>query len=118
EVIDTSYDPKFANPIPRPVNEQKGPDMGPALTTVAPRAANQGTTAVTLELTGEKFTPKSVVRFDTTDLQTHFVSDSKLTAIIDPRLLSKIGTYGVTVTNPGSGGGTSNVVYFMVDFRY
>jgi imidazolonepropionase-like amidohydrolase len=118
EIIDTAYDSKFINPLPRPVNEQKGPDMGPDLSTVAPRAARQGSGAVRLELTGEKFTPKSVVRFDTTDLQTRFVSDSKLTAVIDSDSLKSVGTYGLTVVNPGSGGGTSNVVYFIVNFRY
>ena len=117
-VIDTTYDPKFVNPVPRPVNEQKGPEMGPNLTTVSPRVVRSGASAVFLELTGEKFTPKSVVRFDTTELQTHFVSDSQLTAVIDPALLSKVGTYGITVINPGSAGDTSNVVYFMVNFRY
>src|SRR5262249_39090446 len=75
-VIDTAYDPKFVNPVPRPVNEQKGPDMGPDLGTVAPRMARQGGAAITLNLKGEKFTPKSTVRLDTTDLQTRFVSDT------------------------------------------
>ena len=70
-----------------------------------------------MTLKGEKFTPKSVVRFDTTDLQTRFVSDSELTAVIEPRLLNQVGTYGITVVNPGSGGGTSNVIYFMIGFK-
>jgi hypothetical protein len=41
-----------------------------------------------------------------------------LKASIDPRLLRTPGTYALTVVNPGSGGGTSNTAYFLVDFRY
>jgi hypothetical protein len=46
------------------------------------------------------------------------VSDSELIATIRRQLLQTHGTYGITVVNPGSGGGTSNVAYFLVDFRY
>jgi imidazolonepropionase-like amidohydrolase len=117
QVLDTGYDPNFINPIPRPVNAQRGPEEGPNLTTLAPRAAKQGDTGVTLQISGSKFSSKSFVRFDTTDLPTQIVSSSRLSAQINGRLLQQPGTYAVTVVNPGSGGGTSNVVYFMVNFH-
>jgi imidazolonepropionase-like amidohydrolase len=116
-VVDTTYDPDFKNPIPRPVNEQRGPEQGPNLSAIAPRAVRQRESGVTLQISGEKFSSKSFLRFDTTDLPTQFVSASSLTARIDSRLLQEPGTYAITVVNPGSGGGTSNVVYFMVNFR-
>jgi hypothetical protein len=119
QVVDTTLDPNFQNPLPRTANaDEDGPEQGPAIATLAPIKVRQGDPEVTLRIGGRDFTPRSVVRFDTTNLRTQFVSDSELTATIDPRLLLTPGTYALTVVNPGSGGGTSNTVYFMVDFRY
>jgi imidazolonepropionase-like amidohydrolase len=119
QVVDTTLDPNFQNPLPRTANaDEDGPEQGPAVATLTPIKARQGDPEVTLRIGGRDFTPRSVVRFDTTNLRTQFVNDSELTATIDPRLLLTPGTYALTVVNPGSGGGTSNVAYFMVDFRY
>jgi len=118
KVIDTTMDPNFRNPMPRPVPLEGTLEyMGPELSRISPRIARQGDGAVKLELIGAKFTPQSLVRFDTTDLPTVFVSDSRLTATLDGALLRNVGTYAVTVVNPGSGGGTSNVQAFVVNFR-
>ena len=118
KVVDTAVDPNFRNPMPRPVAAEYPPEyMGPELSAVAPKIARQGDASVTLELTGEKFSPRSIVRFDTTDLATRFISESKLSATIPNQLLRNVGTYAVTVVNPGSGGGTSEVKYFVVNFR-
>ncbi len=111
KVLDTTYDPRFVNPVPRPV------DVAPQLSTFSPRVARQGSPSVTVQIQGQGFTPKSVVRFDNTDLRTQVVSSTRLTATIDSRLLQILGSYGVYVVNEGSGGGTSNVVYFLVNFK-
>jgi imidazolonepropionase-like amidohydrolase len=117
KVVDTTFDPKFKNPLPRPFNVQRhGPSMGPEMARISPERGQMGEQAVTVEVAGSKFTPHSVVRFDTTDLKTHFESESKLTAVIDAGLLKQYGTYPMTVVNPGSGGGTSNVLYFVTGF--
>jgi hypothetical protein len=121
KVVDTTIDPNFRNPLPRPVSALLADDaplefMGPRLTAISPRIAPQGGPAVTLELSGEKFTPRSLVRFDTTDLPTQFISPTRLSATISADLLRDFGTYAVTVVNPGSGGGTSNGIYFVVNF--
>lgn len=71
---------------------------------------------VTLQIEGTGFGPKSVVRFDNTDLWTQFVSNTTLTAIIDARLLRNVGTYTVYVLNQGQAGSVSNGVYFLVNF--
>ncbi len=118
EIVDTTLDPKFKNPLPRTVITQwASPDPGPEITAIAPRVAREGDGEVTVEVTGKKFNPRSEVRFDTTALETQFVNDSKLTATITRISLRKVGSYAITVVNPGSGGGTSNVKYFLVDFR-
>jgi imidazolonepropionase-like amidohydrolase len=118
KVINTAFDPKFVNPLPRPVNlDRQGPDQGPQISAITPTMAREGQRGVVVEVSGAKFNPTSAIRFDTTDLRTTFVSESKLTAALDGDVLQRIGTYGVTVVNPGSGGGTSNTIYFVVNFR-
>ena len=118
KVVDTTLDPSFRSPLPRPVTGGNPLEyMGPAVSGIAPKIARQGDAAVTIELTGEKFTPRSFVRFDTTDVPTRFVSPTRLSATVSADLLRNFGTYAVTVVNPGSGGGTSNVTYFVVNFR-
>jgi adenine deaminase len=110
QVLDTTYDPRFVNPLPRPV------DFAPQLSTLSPRMTPRGGQNVTLQIEGTGFGPKSVVRFDNTDLRTHFVSDSKLTATVDARLLRNVGTYTVYVLNQGQAGSVSNGLYFLVNF--
>jgi imidazolonepropionase-like amidohydrolase len=110
-VLDTTYDPRFVNPLPRPV------DVAPQLSMLNPRATPQGSRNVTLQIEGTGFGPKSVVRFDNTDLRTQFVSKTRLTATIDARLLRNVGTYTVYVLNQGQPGGVSNGVYFLVNFQ-
>jgi len=118
QVIDTRFDPNFRNPMPRPVALETVLEyMGPEISDMRPKIAHQGDSGVTIEVSGKKFSPRSVIRFDTTDLPTVFVSGSRLTANISGGLLKNVGTYAVTVVNPGSGGGTSNVKYFVVNFR-
>jgi adenine deaminase len=119
QVADTTVDPNYVNPLPRPANsDESGPDAGPEIATLAPIIAKQGDSEVTVTVGGRAFTPRSVIRFDTTNLRTEFVNDSQLTATIERRLLQTPGTYALTVVTPGSGGGTSNVAYFLVDFKY
>ena len=109
-VLDTTYDPRFVNPLPRPV------DFAPQLSTLSPRVTPQGSRNVTLQIEGTGFGPKSVVRFDNTDLRTQFVSTTRLTATLDARLLRNVGTYTVYVLNQGHPGSVSNGVYFLVNF--
>jgi len=119
QVVDTSFDPNFKNPLPWTANaDERGPGRGPEIATMAPVVAREGDAEVTLRIGGRDFAPGAVVRFDRANLDTQFVSDSELVATIDRRLLRTHGTYAIAVVNPGSGGGTSNVAYFLVDFRY
>jgi imidazolonepropionase-like amidohydrolase len=118
KIVDTTLDPNFRSPLPRPVTGGNPLEyMGPAVSRISPVIARQGDSAVTLEITGEKFTPRSMVRFDTAEVSTRFVSPTRLNATISADLLRNAGTFAVTVITPGSGGGTSNVIYFVVNFR-
>ena len=119
QVIDRTYDPRFVNPIPRTAlnGQLKGPDNGPELSTLSPLVARQGGGDLTIQLTGRRFTPQSVVRFDATALKTEFVSDTRLNAVIPAASLQRVGSYAVRVVNPNAGV-PSNLRYLIVNFRY
>ena len=120
KVMDTTLDPNFRDPLPRTVYadgllELSGPEIVPS--GITPKMAREGDAGVALEISGKNFNPRSVARFDTTDLQTQFVSESKLTATVPRANLQKVGTYAISVVNPGSGGSTSNAAFFLVNFK-
>lgn len=117
KMIDTTIDPNFRNPIPRPVAEYAMDSTTPELTELSPEAAIAGDSKLEITVTGKKFNAKSVVRFDMTDLPTKFISESKLTATVNSSLLKNPGTYAVTVINPGSGGGIAKELHLILKYR-
>jgi len=118
KVVDTTLDPNFRNPMPRTFwGDIPSEDPTPEIYGISPHSAHEGAAGVALSITGAKFSRQSVVRFDTTDLPTRFISDSELSATVSPSLLKKVGTYPITVENPGSMGGTARAAYFLVSFK-
>ena len=116
KIVDTAFDPKFANPLPRTIYADPATE-GPEISSLAPKAAREGDRDLTLQIAGKHFHKDSVVRFDNSDLPTQFVSEAKLTATVGAARFRKFGSYAVTVVNPGSGGGTSVPLYFLVNFK-
>ena len=118
KVIDTTLEPKFRNPLPQPFSgDIPSEDPAPEIYEMTPLIAREGDSKVGLEIAGRKLHAQSIVRFDTTNLPTKFIGESKLAATIDAALLKKIGTCAATVVNPGSLGGTSRAAYFVVNFK-
>ena len=117
KIVDTRLDPNFRNSLPRtwymntPLEYE-----GPEISRITPGITPAGDAAVTIQVSGKRFNSRSFIRFDTSDLPTTFVSNSLLTATVDAMLLKNVGTYAVTVVNPGSGGSPSNAAYFIVNF--
>jgi len=111
QVLDTTYDPKAMTKVPRPFG------LVPVLTAVNPPMTWLGSGEVTLQIDGVRFSPKSVVHFDNTELKTQFVSSTKLTATVDAKLLQNPGSYNIFVLNPGASGGASNGIYLFVDSK-
>ena len=117
KIVDTRLDPNFRNSLPRtwymntPLEYE-----GPEISRITPGITRAGDAAVTIQVSGKRFNSRSFIRFDTSDLPTTFVSNSLLTATVDAMLLKNVGTYAVTVVNPGSGGSPSNAAYFIVNF--
>ncbi|MGA7753082.1 MAG: FG-GAP-like repeat-containing protein [Candidatus Sulfotelmatobacter sp.] len=81
---------------------------------LVPMSAAPGGSGFTLTLNGTEFVAGSAVIWNGTALTTTFVSGSQLTAAVPASDIAVPGTATVTVSNPGPGGGTSNVMYFNV----
>jgi hypothetical protein len=90
------------NPVPF-VNQPLLP------TTVLPGAAG-----FTLSVSGTGFVSGATVDFNRAPLTTTFVDSEHLTATVPAADVADAETAGVTVVNPGPGGGLSNLIYFQV----
>jgi predicted dienelactone hydrolase len=79
-----------------------------------PDAVKPGGAGFALTVNGTGFVPGSVVRWNGHARTTTFVSESRVKATILSSDLAKADTASVTVVNPGTGGGTSNVAFFEI----
>lgn len=93
----------------------QGDNPVPALTSISPNSALQGSGAFTLTVNGSGFVPASVVRWNGQNRTTTFVSNSQLTASILASDLTSAGSANVTVFNGTPGGGTSNSLTFTIN---
>ena len=86
----------------------------PQLTSLNPTSISQGSSGLVLTLNGQGFTGASVVMWNGSGLQTTYVSNSVLTALVPTTDLSTGGTASITVYNPAPGGGTSSAIAFTI----
>lgn len=86
----------------------------PTMTTISPSSAAAGSAAFTLTINGTNFIAASMVNFGGMAATATFVSATELTAAIPATAIASVGIVGVTVTNPSTGGGTSNAVNFTI----
>ena len=87
----------------------------PTLSSISPTGATAGTSDdYTLTVTGANFSPSAVVKWAGAALSTTYLDSGDLTAIIPAGNMASSGNYSITVTNPGSGGGTSSGITFAV----
>jgi hypothetical protein len=82
--------------------------------TLVPSSTAPGGPNLKLTVSGTGFASASVVNWNGTPLQTTFVTDTQLTAIIPSADIASSGTASIAVSTPKPGGGTSNVVFFTV----
>ena len=87
----------------------------PTLTSLSPTSAMAGTTTQTLTINGTKFLPNSTVTYHAVAHTPTFLSSTQLTITLSGSDLATGGTYGVAVTNPAPGGGTSSTLNFTVN---
>ncbi|MGH9801728.1 MAG: IPT/TIG domain-containing protein, partial [Blastocatellia bacterium] len=90
------------------------PNPVPAITSLNPNTAVEGSAAFTLTINGSGFVATSTVRWDGQNRQTEFVSATQLRAQIQSSDLIGTGQASVTVFNPAPSGGTSNVSPFNI----
>ncbi len=87
----------------------------PTLTSLSPTSAMAGATTQTLTINGTKFLSNSTVTYHSVAHTPTFLSSTQLTITLSGSDLATGGTYGVAVTNPAPGGGTSSTLNFTVD---
>ena len=90
------------------------PNPVPAITSLSPNTAVEGSAGFTLTVNGTGFVNGSVVRWDGQTRVTTFVSATQVTAQILASDIVGAGTAAVSVFNPTPGGGTSNTVSFAI----
>ncbi len=86
----------------------------PTTTSILPTNKTAGDSGFTLTVDGTNFVSTSIVNFNGSARTTTYVSSTQLTASILAGDLITAGTFNITVTNPGPGGGTSNAEIFTV----
>src|SRR3989441_215077 len=81
---------------------------------LVPDAIKPGSVGFTLRVNGTGFVSGAVVKWNGNVRTTTFVSKSRLTASILSTDVAKASTASVTVVDPSTGGGSSNVVFFPI----
>jgi hypothetical protein len=76
----------------------------PVMGTISPAIVSEGGKSLTLQVSGSKFVPKSVITWNGTALATTFVQDSMLTATVAATRIASAGTVNVAVKSPQPGG--------------
>jgi hypothetical protein len=82
--------------------------------TLVPTSISPGSSNFTLSVSGTGFVSGATIDFNRTPLSTTFVDSEHLTATVPATNVANTSTTAVTVVNPASGGGASNVVYFPI----
>ncbi len=90
------------------------PIEAPSIAAIAPTYIYAGSTDTTITVNGADFSSNSAVLWNGVALVTTYVSDSQLTAVVPAADLRKVTTIKISVTTPGTGGGTSAKVAFPV----
>jgi CSLREA domain-containing protein len=93
-----------------------GPNQNPvpAIERINPLAAPAGGPSFTLLVAGSNYLPSSVVQWNGSPRMTTYVSQGTLKANIPATDIAQPGVAGVTVLNPGPGGGVSNAKEFTI----
>ncbi len=81
---------------------------------LVPTAVSPGHAGFMLSVSGTGFVSAATVNFNRAPLNTTFVDNEHLTALVPAVDVANAGTAAVMVVNPSPGGGASNVVYFTV----
>ncbi len=119
--VDTSYHPDYSIPIPDPTRmhlESSSYYPVPVIHELKPPVTVEGSLEdVTITIYGTSFMRGSEVRFNGIGIESRFVDNKRLEAVIPASLFSRVGTFPVEVVNPPPGGGVSEWYGFIVKYR-
>lgn len=90
------------------------PNPVPVVTSVSPSSTPVGSADLVIDVFGNNFVSTSTVNFKGNAEFSFFIDPGFLIAVIPAADMTTVGTFGLTVTNPAPGGGTSNSVNFDV----
>jgi hypothetical protein len=122
--VKLGYNKNFKNPLPLLDGDRPQPELD----AITPSSVIQGEGPVTLTIEGGNFMSTSVATLNGKPLPSqveigkrpypqNFDRGRKLTAVIDPKLIEKPGSYEIRVLEPGMGGIASNPQYLIVKFK-
>ncbi|HXG36953.1 MAG TPA: amidohydrolase family protein [Dehalococcoidia bacterium] len=128
-MLDIGYSAHFTNQLPRNVKVEWAGNPTPSIERLLPGVVVEGADTTVIEIQGRGFMRESVVQFDSLGVPAAPVPESRLPgmpymplytriqAFVPRHLLSRAGTYPITVSNPKPRGGGSNAAYLIVKFR-
>ncbi len=96
------------------INAAVSNNPAPQTSGLSPTTATAGGSAFNLTVLGSNFITSSVVRWDSADVATTFVSPTELQASISAADIAAAGNASVTVFTPAPGGGTSSAQSFTI----
>jgi hypothetical protein len=83
----------------------------PATSKLSPALAKAGSSGFTMTISGQYFTPASIVNWESTALTTAYISQTRLTAVVPASLIAVAGTASVSVSTSN---GTSDTFPFTI----
>ena len=113
KVMDIDFHADWKNPIPTPLP----PYSIPWDIEVSPLAVDQGSGPTILKVTGKKMRRYHKVTLNGKELETRFIREEMLEAIIPTDAIENAGLYGVKVISPRASGGESHPAHLIVRFK-
>lgn len=90
------------------------PPLAPVLSSIVPSSVMAGASDITIQANGTNFSDSSIVQWNSSALQTTFVSGSQLTAVVPAADLTNVGTAQVRISSNQSGTTDSAALTFTI----
>ena len=113
KVMDIGFHANWKNPIHSPLP----PYSIPWDIKITPVAVDQGSGPTILKLAGKKMRRYHKVTLNGKELETRFIREELLEAIIPPEAIENAGLYCVKVISPRASGGESHPAHLIVRFK-
>ncbi len=116
QVSASQSDPDLTNNTASSTSTVTGTALAPVPSSllISPSTVLAGSSDTTITVTGGGFGPGSSVQLDGSPLATTAVSGEQVSAVVPAASLASLGWHAVTVTTPGPGGGTSQILPLTV----